>query len=153
MQEHEYQVTVKWTGNTGEGTKNYRAYERSHVVMAEGKPELLGSSDPAYRGDAAKWNPEELLLASLSACHMLWYLHLCSDRKIVVTAYLDKPVGKMVVEASGAGHFQEATLNPKIAITDSTRIAEAESLHQEAHAKCFIANSVKFPVKVVSQIE
>lgn len=142
-----YEITVTWTGNTGQGTRDYRSYERAHTVTGPGKPDLVGSSDPKFRGDAKRWNPEELLLASLSACHMLWYLHLCAESKIVVTEYVDRPTGEMVIEASGLGRFKEATMRPSITITDSSRIADAEKLHEEAHKKCFIANSVNFPVK------
>jgi len=151
-QEHVYQVNITWTGNTGQGTKDYRSYERSHSISAEGKPDLLASSDPAFRGDPKRWNPEELLLASLASCHMLWYLHLCSVNQILVLEYSDQPKGLLVMEASGAGSFKEATLNPKIVISDSMRIADAEKLHHEAHLKCFIAKSINFPVKVAASI-
>lgn len=147
-----YELAVTWTGNTGQGTKDYRSYERSHVVTAPGKPDLVGSSDPKFKGDPKRWNPEELLLASLSACHMLWYLHLCSEQKIIVTEYIDRPTGEMIVEPTGSGRFKEATMRPSIVITDAARIADAEKLHHEAHKKCFIANSVNFPVKVESSI-
>lgn len=147
--EHEYSITVKWTGNKGQGTKNYQAYERSHTISAKDKPDVLGTSDPAFRGDPKKWNPEELFLSSLSTCHMLWYLHICSTHKIVVTEYTDNPIGIMEVESSGAGAFTKVTLNPTIVITDASRIADAEKLHQEAHEKCFIANSVNFPIEII----
>lgn len=150
--EHSYKVTIEWTGNTGQGTKDYRSYERSHSILSEKKTNLLCSSDPAFRGDPTKWNPEELLLSSLSSCHMLWYLHLCSEKKIVVTKYVDHAVATMAVESTGAGRFQEATLYPIIEITDPSRISEAEKLHEGAHKKCFIANSINFPVKVVASI-
>jgi organic hydroperoxide reductase OsmC/OhrA len=149
---HLYQLEVQWTGNSGEGTKDYRSYERSHLISAKNKPTLLGSSDPAFRGDAQKWNPEELLLASLSSCHMLWYLHLCSDNKIVVISYKDEPKATMVVEETGAGSFKEASLQPTIVIVDPSQISLAEKFHEEAHKKCFIANSIKFPVKILPSI-
>lgn len=148
MAEHKYQITVTWSGNRGEGTKDYRAYDRSYVITHPGKPELLGSSDPVFRGDPKKYNPEELLLASLSSCHMLWYLHLCSDHKIVVTKYEDQPTAVMVVDPSGSGFFQEAVLNPVITLTDPLQIDLAKSLHIKAHEKCFVANSINFPLKI-----
>lgn len=151
--DHTYQVKIIWTGNKGQGTTDYRAYERAHSIIVEGKPELLCSSDPAFRGDAKKWNPEELLLASLSSCHMLWYLHLCADRGIVVIAYQDQPTAKMKIEASGAGGFVEATLFPTITITDPQQITLAHSLHPIAHEKCFIANSVRFPIEIKPMIQ
>lgn len=148
MVEHKYQITLVWSGNRGEGTKDYRAYDRSYLITAPGKPELLGSSDPMFRGDPKKYNPEELLLASLSSCHMLWYLHLCADHKIVITAYEDQPTAAMVVEPSGSGFFKEAMLNPVITLTDQLQIDLAKSLHEIAHKKCFIANSINFPLKI-----
>lgn len=151
--EHQYQVTVTWTGNRGQGTSEYKGYERSHIISVEGKPDLLGSSDPAFRGDRTKYNPEELLLSSLSACHMLWYLHLCAENKIVVTEYKDQPTAIMKVEKSGLGKFTEATLCPIILITDSEKISEAEMLHQKAHEMCFIANSVNFDIRIKPTIQ
>ena len=128
--------------NTGQGTEKYNTYERSYSLSVPGKPDICGSSDPAFRGDKTCWNPEELLLASLASCHMLWYLHLCSDAHIVVVAYEDHPTGKMLVEAGGAGRFKEVTLNPLIQITDIKQFTLASSLHDPAHQKCFIANSI-----------
>ena len=113
---------------------------------------MFGSSDPAFRGDAKKYNPEELLLAALSACHMLWYLHLCSAHQIVVTEYVDQPTAVLTVDGAGAGRFTEATLQPQIRITPPEKAELAERLHEEAHQKCFIARSINFPVKVVSAI-
>lgn len=150
MLEHHYKLKITWTGNKGQGTKEYQGYERSHIISAEGKPDLLATADPQFRGDPTKYNPEELLVAALSSCHMLSYLHLCAVNKIVVTAYLDNPVGTMVLEA-GAGHFTNVTLHPVITITDGSRVEEARKLHHVAHEKCFIANSVNFPVDVEPQ--
>ena len=144
--EHHYKSTTKWTGNTGSGTSNYRNYERSYSILTEGKMEILGSSDPAFRGDATKHNPEDLLLASLSSCHMLWYLHLCAEAGVVVTAYEDEATGVMLETANGSGHFTEVTLNPQVTVSESTMIEKANSLHKKANELCFIANSVNFPV-------
>lgn len=144
--EHHYRLKVEWTGNTGKGTESYRSYERSHCISAEGKPVVEASSDPAFRGDAARYNPEELLLASLSGCHMLWFLHLCSDKGIIVTAYSDNPEGTMT-ESGGAGKFTGVILRPQVKITDPARTGEANALHAEANTLCFIANSVNFPVR------
>lgn len=147
-----YSITMNWTGNTGQGTEKYNTYERSYTLGAPGKPDIYGSSDPAFRGDKTCWNPEELLLASLASCHMLWYLHLCAEAKIVVTAYEDHPAGKMIVDAGGTGRFQEVILNPVIKIADTKQSELALSLHKPAHQKCFIANSVNFPVSVNATI-
>jgi organic hydroperoxide reductase OsmC/OhrA len=144
--QHNYKLTVKWTGNKGEGTSNYRAYERSHSIFVDNKVEIPGSSDPAFRGDKIKHNPEELLVASLSACHMLSYLHLCAEAGIVVTDYVDTATGTMVETSNGGGHFTEVTLNPVVTITDSSMTNKANGLHKKANELCFIANSVNFPV-------
>lgn len=152
MKQHRYTLELSWTGNSGNGTADYRSYERSHAVKIDDKKILSMSSDPAFRGDASKHNPEDLLLASLSSCHMLWYLHLCADAGIVVTAYTDKPVATMVLNADGSGKFTEVILNPVVVITDAARIADAMALHEQAHTYCFIANSVNFPVLCAAAI-
>ncbi|GAA2595300.1 OsmC family protein [Actinomadura fulvescens] len=143
---HHYALEVTWTGNTGTGTSGYRAFGRDHVVAAAGKPDLLGSADPAFRGDPARWNPEELLVAALSQCHMLWYLHLCAGAKITVTAYADRPYGTMLETPDGGGHFQEVVLRPHVTITDPADADHAVALHERAHEMCFIARSVNFKV-------
>lgn len=144
---HNYPVTVKWTGNKGSGTSDYKAYERNHSILINNKSEIFCSSDPAFRGDKTKHNPEDLLVSSLSACHMLWYLHLCSKSGIVVIDYIDNAVGIMVETTNGSGRFVEVTLNPIVTVTESAMIEKANELHKEAYELCFIANSVNFPVK------
>jgi organic hydroperoxide reductase OsmC/OhrA len=144
---HSYETTVTWTGNTGSGTSGYRDYERSHEISAAGKPAIPGSSDPAFRGDPARWNPEELLVASLSQCHMLWFLHLCSAAGVVVTGYRDRPVGAMTETADGGGYFTELVLRPEVSFAEPEQAARADELHEQAHELCFIANSVNFPVR------
>ncbi|NND33103.1 MAG: OsmC family protein [Saprospiraceae bacterium] len=144
---HHYHTHLVWTGNLGTGTDAYRKYERSHEIHIQGKPIIKASSDPSFRGDASKHNPEELFLAALSGCHMLWYLHLCSEAKIIVMEYTDDAIGNMIEEQSGAGRFSEVILKPQVKITDSSKILEAEALHKKANAMCFIANSCNFPVK------
>ncbi len=145
--EHSYAVTVTWTGNTGSGTAGYRAYERAHEVAVRGKPTLPGSSDPEFRGDPARYNPEEMLVASVSSCHMLWYLHLCSVEGIVVEAYEDIAEGVMVEDAEGGGRFTEVVLQPEITLAAGSDVGRATALHDDAQAKCFIANSVNFPIR------
>lgn len=144
--QHNYTLTVKWTGNTGQGTINCDSYERSHVVSAEGKKELYCSSDSAYRGDKTKNNPEDLLLGSLSACHMLWYLHFCALEGVVVLDYIDKAEGKMIQTTNGAGYFTEVILHPTVVVLNASMIRKATELHKKAGEFCFIANSMKFPV-------
>src|SRR5690349_6614764 len=146
--EHAYAIAVEWTGNKGTGTSGYRAYERAHTISAEGKPVILSSSDPSFRGDPSRYNPEDLLVGSLSSCHMLWYLHLCSAGGIVVTGYLDRAEGVMVEDASGGGRFASVTLRPEVTLAAGMNEAAALAAHHEAHEKCFIASSVNFPVAV-----
>ncbi|MEV4413333.1 OsmC family protein [Catellatospora sp. NPDC049609] len=146
MGEHRYELTVEWTGDEGTGTGSYRGYRRTHEVHAPGRPTLPGSSDPAFRGEADRWNPEQLLLASLSQCHMLWYLHLCSVNGVVVTGYTDTPQATMVEDETG-GHFTEAVLRPHITVADAGMTERALALHADANKACFIAASVNFPVR------
>ena len=146
--QHTYATRTEWTGNLGQGTADYRAYSREHLISAPGKPELPGSSDPAFRGDASRWNPEDLLVASLSSCHMLWYLHLCTQAQIVVLAYHDDALGTMVEDAGGGGRFSGAVLRPVATLAAGADAARAAALHEEAHRMCFIANSVNFPVAI-----
>ncbi|MYM26333.1 OsmC family peroxiredoxin [Duganella sp. FT135W] len=140
MTAHHYKLAVEWTGNRGTGTSGYRDYDRSHVISAAGKPAIPGSSDPAFRGDAARWNPEELLLASASACHKLWYLHLCADAGIIVTAYVDEAEGTM-----NGDRFERVVLRPRVTISAGDREL-ALRLHHKAHEECYIAKSVNFPI-------
>jgi organic hydroperoxide reductase OsmC/OhrA len=143
---HHYAVSVSWTGNRGSGTSGYRDFDRDHAVDTDGAPRILGSSDPAFRGDASRWNPEQLLVASLSECHMLWYLHLCADAGVVVTGYTDDARGSMA-EDTGGGRFVEVTLAPRVTVAESHMVDAALALHEGAHERCFIANSVNFPVR------
>jgi organic hydroperoxide reductase OsmC/OhrA len=145
--QHCYKTTIKWTGNKGTGTDNYRNYERSHTIDISNKQVILGSSDPAFRGDGTKHNPEDLLISSLSACHMLWYLHLCSESGVIVTGYIDNATGIMTETADGGGQFTEVTLNPVVTVTEQSMIGKANELHRKANELCFIANSVNFPVR------
>lgn len=143
---HFYEVIVEWTGNKGVGTKAYQAYERSHVIRVKNKADILGSSDPAFMGDPTKHNPEEMLVSSLSTCHMLWYPHLCASTGVIVTKYLDSAEGIMA-ETDQGGHFLEVTLKPEVEVLDDSMLREANSLHSDANKHCFIANSVNFPVR------
>lgn len=147
MKEHHYKATIQWTGNKGTGTSGYRNYERSHTISIENKAIIEGSSDPAFRGDQTKYNPEEMLLASLSSCHMLWYLHFCSEEGIIVTEYIDHATGIMAEKENGSGYFKEVTLHPTVIVTEESMVKKANELHHKASEFCFIANSVNFPVK------
>ena len=143
--EHYYALQLRWTGNRGRGTTGYRDYDRSHEISIQGKPLLKGSADPAFLGDPSVHNPEDLLLASLAACHMLWYLHLCADAGIVVTAYEDDAAGTMAQQA-GKAQFTSVVLKPTVTIKAGGDAEQAGRLHEQANELCFIARSVNFPV-------
>jgi organic hydroperoxide reductase OsmC/OhrA len=144
--QHHYTVALEWTGNLGPGTTDYRAFSRNHELTVPGQGPIAGSSDPAFRGDKTRWNPEQLLVAALASCHQLWYLHLCSEAGVIVTAYTDAAEGHMTEQADGAGQFTSVTLRPHVTITAASDPAGALALHADAAAKCFIARSVAFPV-------
>ena len=145
--EHTYSTTVTWTGNKGEGTIDYKDYTRHYDIECEGKPVIRGSADLGYMADAACHSPKDMLLAALSACHMLWYLHLCAISRVIVTAYKDISEGVMQINPDGSGNFKNVTLKPRITIAPTSDLALAERLHEEANAMCFIARSVNFSIK------
>ena len=147
MKEHSYQINLQWTGNTGKGTETYRGYERSHRISVEGKQIIEASSDPSFRGDKTKYNPEEMFVASLSSCHMLWFLHLCSDASVIVLEYSDAAIGKMVESDDGNGRFSEVILHTHVKVKEEWMLEKIESIHEKANAFCFIANSCNFPVR------
>ena len=149
---HNYCVSIEWTGNRGDGTVHYSAYDRDHVISIEGKPDISASSDPAFRGNKARHNPEDLLVASLASCHMLWYLHLCADAGVVVLDYRDEATGHMERAADGRMRFTSVVLTPRVVIDARCSGEQAKVLHQAAHDACFIANSVNFPVTCEPQI-
>ena len=144
---HRYDAKVIWTGNRGAGTADYTAYGREYRVTMDHKPDILGSSDAAFRGDATRHNPEELLIASLSACHMLWFLHLCAEADVVVTSYTDEAAGAMEEKDTGGGQFVEVRLHPVVTVSESRMVEKANDLHKKASELCFIANSMNFPVR------
>ena len=144
--EHHYTASVRWTASDASTTADYGGYRRDHLIRFPGKPELAGSSDPAFRGDPSRYNPEELLVAALSACHMLWYLHFCAIRGILVTEYEDQAEGTMEEAGAAGGRFTEVVLRPRVRIARGDPKAAIE-LHEAAHLRCFIANSVNFPVR------
>ncbi len=146
MKQHHYKAAITWTGNKGAGTVNYGAYDRAHTISIGNKPDLFASSDIAFRGDPKKHNPEDLLLSSISACHMLWYLHLCADAGIIVVDYIDQATGIMTQDENGGGRFTEVTLNPVVTLSDPSMIEQANALHVKANELCFIANSLNFPI-------
>ena len=144
--EHTYQLAIKWTGNKGQGTNDYSSYDRSHTISIENKKDILCSSDPAFRGDNTKHNPEDLLIASISSCHMLWYLHLCADAGVIVLDYTDNAKGTMQETESGGGHFTEVILFPTVIVSEKSMIDKANKLHDKANKFCFISNSCNFPI-------
>lgn len=145
--EHRYALTVEWTGNTGAGTADYRAYRRDHDVRHEQAGILRGSSDRAFRGDPSRWNPEQLLLAAVSQCHMLAYLHHAAVNGVVVVAYVDEPRAVMTEDRAGGGRFTSIVLHPRVTVTDAAQVELAERLHGDANRSCFIANSLALPVQ------
>lgn len=144
MIEHHYETNLTWADATG--TSDYRKYTRRHEVVATGRPGLVGSADPAFRGDRALWNPELFLLAALSECHLLTYLSFCARAGVVVTAYTDQATGTMRAEGLG-GRFTEVLLRPLVTVADASMVSEAETLHGPAHEACYIAASMNFPVR------
>ncbi|MET0637377.1 MAG: OsmC family protein [Chitinophagaceae bacterium] len=144
---HQYEVGVRWTGNRGHGTSDYRSYARDHEISVEGKEIIRASSDPAFRGDSAVYNPEELFIASIASCHMLWYLHLCAEAGVVVVEYTDQVKGMMEESADSGGRFVSVTLYPKVVVSAESMIEQANELHEKANGLCFIANSLNFKVR------
>lgn len=149
---HHYETTTTWTGDRGQGTASYRGYDRAHETVALGRPPIAASSDPGFNGDPERWNPELLLVAALSQCHMLWYLHLCSVSGVVVTGYVDAAAGSMVETPDGGGHFEEVVLRPVVTVAAEDMVERADPLHAKASERCFIAASVNFPVRHESEI-
>ena len=149
---HSYALRLDWTGNLGTGTSGYRDYSRNCVVTANGKPELAGSSDRTFHGDASRWNPEDLLVAALAQCHLLAYLHLVADAGVIVTAYVDEATGEMQTHRDGSGEFTSVVLHPVVTVASAEQTELAQSLHERAHELCFIARSVNFPVSCEPQV-
>lgn len=147
--EHHFTTSLKWTGNRGTGTSNYRAYGRQHEITAAGKEgtPIAASSTPVFRGDKDRYNPEELLIGALSGCHMLWFLHLCAQAGVVVTAYDDDAQGTMKLNADGSGQFSEVVLHPRVQYEREPHREQIDAMHHRAHELCFIARSVNFPVR------
>lgn len=145
--QHLYRLSLEWTGNLGQGTSTYEGYSREHVVRIAGKPDLRGTADPLFRGDAALHNPEDLLLAALSQCHLLTYLALCARARINVVSYRDAAEGTLILTKDGGGHFTDVVLRPEVVVAEAHMLAKAEHFHGEVHKYCFIARSVNFPVR------
>lgn len=146
MKLHHYNIRTTWTGNRGAGTKEYKAYDRSHIISIEGKADIHGSSDAAFRGDKTKHTPEDLFVSTLSTCHMLWYLHICAVNGVIVTGYTDKATGTLEEDANGSGRFTKIVLKPEVIVAEKSMIEKANELHREANRMCFIANSLNFAV-------
>jgi len=145
---HHYRITSRWTGNLGTGTSAYKAYSRNHELTGAGKTAAIaGSSDPAFRGDATRYNPEELLVGAIAACHMLWVLHFCADAGIVVTEYTDEATGEIVEHGDGSGEFTRVVLRPRMVIADGARVEEAMAIHGRVHQFCCLARSMNFAVE------
>ena len=148
MRTHHYALNVRWTGNLGSGTSTYRGYSRDHEYHGGEKAPIAGSSDPVFRGDATRYNPEELLVGALASCHMLWFLHQCAEAGVVVERYDDTPEGTLLETEDGGGRFTEVVLHPRTAFREPVAPALLRQLHDRSHALCFLANSMNFPVRV-----
>jgi organic hydroperoxide reductase OsmC/OhrA len=146
--QHHYHAKITWEGNTGEGTQAYTSYKRDYQIELKDKPIIHASADPAFKGDAGKLNPEEMLLSALSSCHMLWFLHECADHGIIVESYVDDAKGLMEEQTGQGGRFEEVILQPIVVIRNSEHLALSLDLHESASNKCFIKNSCNFPVLV-----
>jgi organic hydroperoxide reductase OsmC/OhrA len=144
--QHEYSSRTVWTGNAGEGTRRYRGYARTWDIATPGKPVIHCSNDPLLGGDPTLPNPEDLMLATVSACHMLWYLHLACNAGIVIHSYTDDPVAIGETAPNGAGRFLSATLRPRIEVEAGADLDKAAALHNDVHQFCFIARSINFPI-------
>lgn len=144
---HSYAVDVEWAGNQGWGTASFTGYKRDHVTSAAGKPDILGSSDPAFQGDPTRWNPEGSLVSSSATCHKMWYLHLCYDAGIVVSAYIDRVTGQMFEKSDDSGQFNWGHLAPTVTRAAGGNAALAKELHGRVGRLCFSARSVLFPIK------
>ena len=145
---HRFDAVVTWTGNQGTGTSSYRSYSRNHEIGGVAKSSVVaGSSDPAFRGDKTRYSPEDLIVGSLAACHMLWVLHLCAEAKITVVEYVDTAAGTMTLNADGSGQFAEVVLRPRITVVEPGREDDVMAVNEKAHGLCFIARSVNFPVR------
>ena len=153
MKQHSYALGARWIGNLGEGTASYRGYSRNHDITAPDKGLIPCSSEPVFRGDPTRYNPEELLVASLSGCHLLWFLHKCVDAGVILEEYEDAPTGTMVEDADGGGHFVEVVLRPRARFRGEVDEATLRQLHEASHALCFVARSVKFPVRVEPRVD
>lgn len=143
---HHYAATVEWTGNLGTGTSSYTSFSRDHTVSTPSTPTILASSDSAFKGDPSRWNPEQLFLAAISQCHMLWYLHLASQAGVVVLSYVDESSGVMIEQGDGRGRFEEITLHPRVTISGDSDSAKARALHATVSEYCYIARSVSAPI-------
>ena len=149
---HEYVANIVWTGNTGRGTSSYKSYDRNWQIVTPHKAIIECSNDPLLGGDPTKHNPEDLLVASIASCHMLWYLHLCAVAGVNVISYHDTPLALGELERSGAGRFTSITLRPQIEITAESDENKALSIHGDIHQYCFIARSLNFPVNFQPKI-
>jgi len=152
---HRYRTQLTWTGGgAGADASAFRHHDRSYRLEALGKPAIAGSAEQVFRGDARRWNPEDLLVASLSACHHLWYMGLCAAAGIVVVAYADDADGEMIEETpGGAGRFVRVTLRPRVTVAAGADRDKALALHEVAHRNCFVARSVNFPVQHAATVE
>jgi organic hydroperoxide reductase OsmC/OhrA len=149
--EAHYYSKLVWSGAALGATKSVEAYSREFRAEINGKSALLGSADPAFHGDPALHNPEDLLMVALSACHMLSYLAVCAHAGILVASYEDSAVGTLA-RRDGRLRFIDVLLRPKVMLGDGSDIAKAKAMHEKAHDICIIGNSVNFPVRHEAEV-
>ena len=143
---HLFKVALNWIKKEPQTDSSTRIYTKSHHISIEGKPDLEVSAAKAFKGDPNLYNPEDLLLSSLTSCHMMSYLYCCMQYKIEVISYQDHSEATLQVNPDGSGKIVKVDLFPEIIISNSSQIELALSLHKKANELCFIANSCNFPV-------
>ena len=144
-QVHHFSAKVTWTGAAKGTTSSYESYSRDHLIEIPGKPPIAGSADTVFRGDASRHNPEDLLVMSLSTCHMLTYLAQAARAGVHVLGYTDEAAGTMQMK-DGKMRFTDVSLHPQVVIAADSDPDTAQQLHHLAHEHCFVASSVNFPV-------
>ena len=149
---HDYKARLVWEGNLGDGTTSYTGYGRKYRLKIDGKPDIIGSADPIFRGDANVYNPEDLFVAALSSCHLLSYLALCARSKINVIAYEDDAMGTLLLRPDGGGKFESVTLRPSVTIAAGSDEKRALELHETARAGGEIADDQQGPF-VADEVE
>lgn len=136
---------MSWDGASRHGLEFRDRTKRRHTISHPEKPDIDGSAAPAFHGETTRWNPEELLLAALSQCHMLTFFYLAHEEGLEVVDYEDTPEATLRTHADGSGEMTEAILKPRVTVRGGWE-GSLDDMHHRAHELCFIARSVNFPV-------